>query len=680
LAVVSAAATIAPFAIRSLIAMKLGGTDAPRARSPYPERGDEKLSALDFALTQLLARFSSKFERHAAKLASRIPLVDEHARSLAVSSDEQLARSALELRGPLLRHGFRPDLVARSFALVCETTSRKLKIRPYPVQLLGAFALLNGMFVEMETGEGKTLTGAIAAATAALAGKPVHVITVNDYLAARDAEELRPVYEALGLTVGVIQHGQDAATRRSAYSCDVTYAVNKEIAFDYLRDGLALGSRRTYAERMMSQFGVTQTPELLLRGLWFAIVDEADSVLIDEARTPLIISGMEQDLGETSIYLSALNFARQLQPGADFTISSTDRNVQISPAGSAKLKQLTRGLGGIWEARKAREELVSHGLSAMHLYRIDQHYVVVDGKVQIIDEFTGRIAEGRSWQHGLHQLIEAKENCEITHRQQTRASITYQRFFRRYLHLSGMSGTLSEVAAELRAVYAAPVARIPTNRPSLRATDGIRIFRSAKRKWTAVIESVIRHQKMQRPVLIGTRSIATSELLSRMLAAERIEHIVLNAHHHREEAAIIAHAGEASRVTVATNMAGRGTDIKLGPGVASRGGLHVILTEFHEAARIDRQLIGRCGRQGDPGTFEIVASLEDELINVFARRLKPMLNNSRADQSAPITKNMARIARWYAQTRAQHLHYRMRRQTLRLQDERDKALAFAKPE
>src|SRR5262245_19617984 len=535
--------------------MTLDKLDGPRTCSPYPERGDERLSSLDFALTQLFATFSSRFEHHAAKLARRIQLVNEHARSLATSSDKELARSALELRGPLLRHGFRPDLVARSFALVCEITSRKLKIRPYPVQLLGAFALLNGMFVEMETGEGKTLTGAIAAATAALAGKPVHVITVNDYLAARDAEELKPIYEALGLTVGVIQHGQDAATRRAAYSCDVTYAVNKEIAFDYLRDGLALGSRRTYAERMMSQFGGTEAAQLLLRGLRFAIVDEADSVLIDEARTPLIISGMEQDLGESSIYLSALNFARQLQLGADFTISSTERNIQISPTGSTKLKQLTRGLGGIWEARKAREELVSHALSAMHLYRLDQHYVVVDGKVQIIDEFTGRIAEGRSWQHGLHQMIEAKENCEITHRQQTRASITYQRFFRRYLHLSGMSGTLSEVAAELRAVYATPLARIPTNRPSLRTSDGVRIFCTAKQKWAAVIQSVIRHQRLQRPVLIGTRSIATSELLSRMLAAERIEHVVLNAHHDREEAIIVDRAGERARVAVATDMA-----------------------------------------------------------------------------------------------------------------------------
>jgi preprotein translocase subunit SecA len=664
----------------ALAAMRLGGTDTPRACSPYPERGDEKLSSLDFALTRFLGGCSAKFERHASKLAPRIRLVNHHTRSFAGLSEEALARSALELRAPLLRHGFRADLVARSFALVGEAIWRKLEVRPYPVQLLGALALLNGMFVEMETGEGKTLTGAVAAATAALAGRPVHVITVNDYLASRDAEELRPVYETLGLTVGVVQHDQDAAARRVAYSCDVTYAVNKEIAFDYLRDGLALGSCRTYAQRMMGRLGGGEAPSLLLRGLCFAIVDEADSVLIDEARTPLIISGMDSDPGEGSMYVSALELAREFSPGSDFVISSTDRNVQITSDGSVKLRRLTRNLGGLWEARRAREELVSNALSAIHLFKIDQHYVVADGKVQIIDEFTGRVADGRSWQHGLHQLIEVKEQCEITHRQQTRASITYQRFFRRYLHLCGMSGTLSEVAGELRAVYARPLARIPTNRPSLRASRGIRVFPTAKQKWAAVVASIAQHQNLQRPVLIGTRSIAISELLSAMLAGEGIEHVVLNAHHDREEAAIIAQAGEGRRVTVATNMAGRGTDIRLSAGVVSRGGLHVILTEFHEAARIDRQLIGRGGRQGDPGTYEIIASLEDELIAVFGRRLKQFVDRTVPDQGAPLPGPIARLVRWYAQNAAGRLHYRIRRETLRLQDQRDTALAFAHPE
>jgi preprotein translocase subunit SecA len=598
----------------------------------------------------------------------------------ADASDDNLASAARQLRGPLLRHGFRPDLVARSFALVRETTWRKLGLRHYSVQLQGAWALLDGMFAEMETGEGKTLTALPAAVTASLAGRPVHVITVNDYLAARDAEELGPIYRALGLTVGIIQHGQEPGERRAAYACNVTYGVNREIAFDYLRDGLALGMHRTYSKRITSQLDGTEMPPLLLRGLSFAIVDEADSILIDEARTPLIIAGVDNKPVEASIFTAALNFARQLQHDADFIISSSGRNISLTPTGSAALKRLSAGLGGFWAARKAREELVNHALTAIHHYKIDQHYVVVDGKVQIIDEFTGRIAEGRSWQHGLHQLVEAKENCEITDRHQTQTSITYQRFFRRYLHLCGMSGTLSEVAGELRAVYGVSVVRIPTNRPSRRTLHGVRLYRTTEQKWAAVVESVAQQRGRDRPVLIGTRSIETSELLSRMLTAANIEHVVLNAHHDREEAAIVAQAGQPGRVTVATNMAGRGTDIKLGSGVDAIGGLHVVLTEFHESARIDRQLIGRGGRQGEPGSFEIIASLDDELIRVFASKLATIIDRALPADRNVLPPALARIVQLYAQARAQRLHYRIRRHTLHLEGDRDKSLAFARPE
>jgi len=661
--------------------MPLTETDGLRTRSPYPERSDVKLNALDFALTELFANISVRFGQSAGSLTSLQPLVDKWAPLLSSISDAHITDTALKIRGPLLGRGFQADLVALAFALVREATYRKLKIRHYPVQLQGAWALLNGKFIEMATGEGKTLTALLAAVAAALAGKPVHVITVNDYLAARDADELRPVYELLGLTVGVVQHGQDAAARRSAYACDVTYAVNKEIAFDYLRDGIALGTQRTYTKRIISQLTLDETPPLLLRGLSFAIIDEADSVLIDEARTPLIISGLDNDPEHSAVYTRALNLARQLRSNADFVISPNGRSVEITPEGSKRSKTLTGGWGGIWEARKAREELISQAVSALHLYKIDQHYVVVDGKVQIIDEFTGRIAEGRSWQHGLHQLIEAKENCEISQRQQTMTSITYQRFFRRYLHLCGMSGTLLEVAAELKAVYGASVIRIPTNKPNQRIPRGLRVFYTSNRKWAAVTETVELYQKLQRPVLIGTRSIATSELLSGLLKNAGIDHVVLNAHHDRQEASIIAQAGQCGRVTVATNMAGRGTDIKLGPGVDALGGLHVVLTEFHEAGRIDRQLIGRCGRQGEPGSFEIIASLEDELTSVFSPRFKALLDyyGMRAKHNL-LPEKLARTVRWYAQSRAERLHYRIRRQTLKLQDQQDSALAFAGPE
>jgi preprotein translocase subunit SecA len=431
---------------------------------------------------------------------------------------------------------------------------------------------------------------------------------------------------------------------------------------------------------MAGKLGGTEMPPLLLRGLYFAIVDEADSILIDEARTPLIIAGADNNPLPTPVFEQALGFAAKLKFHADFVSTGNGRDVELTPAGSETLKRLSLGLSGIWEARKARDELVNYALAAIHHYKIDQHYVVVDGKVQIIDEFTGRIAEGRSWQHGLHQLIEAKENCEITDRHQTQTSVTYQRFFRRYLHLCGMSGTISEVAGELRAVYDVSVVRIPTHRPSRRTSRGVRLFRSSEQKWSAIVASVLEKRREGRPILIGTRSIETSELLSGKLKAAGIDHVVLNAHHDREEAAIVAEAGLPGRVTVATNMAGRGTDIKLGEGVDAKGGLHVILTEFHESARIDRQLIGRGGRQGEPGTFEVIASLEDELPRVFAPKLTRILDRSLQRQQQPLSATLTRALQLYAQDRAQRLQYRVRQHTLHLQNQRDTLLAFARPE
>jgi preprotein translocase subunit SecA len=655
-----------------------------RTRSPYAERGDVRIRPIDFTLTRLFSSLFSRFENYTGMLASRVKLVDECAPLFSDLSDEGLAGAARQLRGSLLRHGFRPDLVAQSFALVRETTFRKLGLRHHSVQLQGAWALLDGKFAEMQTGEGKTLTALPAAITAALSGRPVHIITVNDYLAARDAEELGPIYRALGLTVGVIQHDHEADQRRAAYACDVTYGVNKEVAFDYLRDGLTLGKQRNYATRLASTLGGTEMPPLLLRGLHFAIIDEADSILIDEARTPLIIAGVDNNPLPTSTFEQAIGFAHRLKPHADFVHLTSGRNVELTPAGSETLRRLSEGLSGIWAARRAREELVHHALAAIHHYKIDQHYVVVDGKVQIIDEFTGRIAEGRSWQHGLHQLIETKEGCNITDRHQTQTSITYQRFFRRYLHLCGMSGTISEVAGELRAVYDVPVVRIPTHRPSRRISHGVRLFRTAAQKWAAVIDSVLKRRQEGRPVLIGTRSIETSELLSGMLSTAGIDHVVLNAHHDREEAAIVTQAGLPGRITVATNMAGRGTDIKLGDGVDASGGLHVVLTEFHESARIDRQLIGRGGRQGEPGTYEIVASLEDELPRVFAPKLANILAHimERGSQTKRdvLPGALATALQRYAQDQAQRMQYRIRQHTLHSQSERDTQLAFAKPE
>jgi len=659
---------------------QLRGTADIRGRSPYPERGDVKIGASDLAIMEVIGRITSRFENHAKWLAQRIDDVEAFSVHMQSASDHELRAIADSLRSPLLRQGFQPPLVARSFALIREVSSRQLGLRHYPVQIMGGWALLLGMLAEMNTGEGKTLTAVLPAATAALAGKPIHIITVNDYLAARDAEQLNPVYEALGLSVGVVQHGQDPAARRAAYGCDITYGVNKEIAFDYLRDRLARGARHSLANTMVDRLRGAQTGEpLLLRGLHFAIVDEADSILIDEARTPLIISGLGQSR-EPDIFITALSLARQMIPVDDFEIAPKGRSVRLTKLGSSKLKRMTDGFAGIWAARAGREELVCQALAARHLYRRNEHYVVVGGKVQIVDEFTGRIAEGRTWQHGLHQIIEVKEECEVTDIQQTRATITYQRFFRRYLHLAGMSGTASEVAAEVKAVYGLRVARIPPNRPIRRTKIGSTLFKTADQKWAAVIESARHQQALGRPVLIGTRSVEDSELLSRQLTQAAIEHVVLNAHHDREEADIIANAGQRGRITVATNMAGRGTDIQLGAGVAMDGGLHVILTEFHESSRIDRQLIGRGGRQGDPSTFEEVASLDDELFKVYAPTLVRIIRTSCPDDEPLVSRFWARILRRSAQRAAEQLHHRMRKDTLRFQANLDKALAFSSPE
>ncbi len=648
-----------------------------RPTGPYPERREAGRGALDRALVEAYAGLAIRIEQGAKALALRAAEIEALGVQVASLGDGDLREAAEALRGPLLHHRFRHDLVARAFAIVREISTRRLGMRPYSVQLMGGIALIEGRLVEMETGEGKTLTASLAAVTAVLAGIPTHVLTVNDYLAARDAEQLRPVYEALGLSVGVIQHGQTTAQRRAAYACDITYGANKEIAFDYLRDRLALGQRglgNLLVERLSRK---EDAPTMLLRGLHFAIVDEADSILIDEARTPLIISGTSGAEDDHDVYATALRFADGLAVGRDYSVAPDGCKITITEAGGAKIAAEARNLPGIWKARRGREQLATQALTARHLYHRDKQYVIVGDKVQIVDEFTGRIAHGRSWQHGLHQLIEMKEGCAITGQNDTLTSITYQRFFSRYLRLAGMSGTLSEVAGELCAVYGLDVIRIPTHRPSIRRFCGVKLFKRAEAKWEATMSAARKQTANGRPVLIATRSVADSERLGTMLTHARCDHVVLNAHHDGAEAAIVAEAGRPGRITVATNMAGRGTDIKLAAGVAERGGLHVILTEFYESARIDRQVIGRGGRQGDPSTYEVIVALEDELFQSGCRPLARMLQGLALPGRRLLPAWWARILRLLAQHSAQRRHYRIRRATLKLQRELDKSLGFA---
>lgn len=644
---------------------------------PYPERHRKKVGAVDRFLTEALDHVETQFSRRHVKLQRLAAAAEALSPETAKLSDEELLGAARSLRSKLVRYGFLDELTAQSFALVREASSRRLGLRHYPVQMMGGFALTAGMMAEMDTGEGKTITAALAAATAALAGLPVHVITVNDYLAARDAALLKPVYDALGLSVSVVQHGDSPEDRRNAYGCHITYVVNKEVAFDYLRDEISFGSRRSRANVAVDRLVSSRNERRpLLRGLCFAIIDEADSVLVDEARTPLIISGSERSNHDEHIYATALSFADRLDRDADFELIGEPRSVRLTEVGRRRLSLEMEGLEGIWQARRAREDMIENALAARHLFHLGKHYIVADDKVHIIDEQTGRIAEGRSWQHGVHQLIEAKENCPFSSRHEAQASITYQNFFRRYLHLSGMSGTLSEVAAELRAVYRVKTARIPPHRPNRRVDHGLCLYRAAPQKWDAVVTSIKRHTAAGRPVLIGTRSVEASEHLSALLREIGIEHVVLNARQDKDEAGIVAQAGQPGRITVATNMAGRGTDIKLAEAVASCGGLHVILTEFHESSRVDRQLIGRGARQGDPGSFEMLAALDDDLFTTFGPR--------KADLGARLFRDgtsdngrIARALRNLVQRTAERTHRRVRRQLLGAQHQLERTLAFS---
>ena len=654
------------------------GTATPAAlRLPaatvYAERADPSDSLFE-RIGRSLAGLSIAIApgRRTARI---VDMAARHAREFEALDRTGLVRRAASLRVDLRRRGLADATVARAFALVRELSARELGMRHFDVQLIGGFAMLKGMIAEMETGEGKTLTAILAASVAALAGIPVHVITVNDYLARRDADLMGPVYRALGLSVGVVVHGMTPAQRRDAYRCDVTYCTNKEVAFDYLRDRLALGRVKSNLHLKMDRLNgeAARTGRVVMRGLHFAIVDEADSVLIDEARTPLIISGEAEPGNERQIAEQALGLVETLESGTDFTLRADERRITLTDRGKRRLDALAEPLGGIWNSRMRREETACRALAAMHLYMRDEHYIVSDGKVRIVDEYTGRVMGDRSWSQGLHQLVEAKEGCEITGRKVPLARLTYQRFFRRYRRLAGMSGTARETARELWTVFGLPVARVPTNRPLRRVHAPPRICATAEDKWRLIAQRAGECQRQGRSVLIGTRSVGASEAASRYLDRAGIEHVVLSAAQDENEAEIIASAGRPGRVTIATNMAGRGVDIRLDDGVVALGGLHVIVSERHDAGRIDRQLAGRCGRQGDPGSVESILSLEDPLLEFLGSSRLPRL----ARLPGPLGQWACRMAFDRAQSRAERLHSKMRRELVKVDKRLDTLLAFS---
>jgi preprotein translocase subunit SecA len=645
----------------------------------YPEQAFERPGIIDRIADRLVAPAARRLQARKAFDPAIVEGARQFAKEAEKLSDAGVKKAAAELRRVLRRDGFTVPAVAQSFALIREVAGRAVGMRHFDSQIRGGWIILNGMIAEMETGEGKTLTATLPACTAAMAGLPVHIITVNDYLTARDAEWMGPVYKMLGLTVGVVVNGKEPQARRAAYACDVTYCTNKELTFDYLRDRIALGSQVNRIQLAIERVAGTESraSRLLLRGLFFAIVDEADSVLVDEARTPLIISGRSDQAPEKEMYETTLAMVAELEEGEDFAIEGGERHVRLTSKGKQKLTAAAEQLPGMFRGTRRREELATQALVATHVFKRDIHYLVRDEKVQIIDESTGRILPDRSWEQGLHQMVEAKEGCPLTSQQTSVARMTYQRFFRRYLRLAGMTGTAREIAPELWTVYRLPVVKVPTNLPVKRRDLGEAVVATMAEKWRAVAERVRELHRTGQPVLVGTRSVGASEELSRLLTAAGLEHQLLNARQDKEEAEIVTQAGQVGAITVATNMAGRGTDIKLGKGVDARGGLHVIATELHESRRIDRQLFGRAGRQGDPGAFEAIVSLEDELSRVYLKGAPLGLARRLVGDGRGFSQALLRKLVRYAQIRAERSHAAIRRELLTLDEQLGDLLAFS---
>ena len=542
------------------------------------------------------------------------------------------------------------DILPEAFAAVREAARRTVQMRPFDVQIIGGIVLHQGKIAEMKTGEGKTLAATMPLYLNALAGKGCHLVTVNDYLARRDSEWMGPIYKFLGLSVGVIVHGMDDEERRSAYHADITYGTNNEFGFDYLRDNMKY-SLEDYVQR----------------DFFYAIVDEVDSILIDEARTPLIISGPSEE--STDKYYRINQVIPRLRPTQDYSIDEKTRTVVLTEEGVARVEQYLK-VQNLYEPRNI--ELLHHvnqALKAHTLFKRDVDYLVKDGQVIIVDEFTGRIMPGRRYSDGLHQALEAKEKVKIERENQTLASVTFQNFFRMYEKLAGMTGTADTEAEEFKKIYNLDVVVVPTNMPMIRNDYQDVIYKTEREKINAVLEEIKALHTQKRPVLVGTISIEKSEMLSKYLTRSGIQHHVLNAKNHEREAEIIAEAGQPGAVTISTNMAGRGTDIKLGEGVAVLGGLHILGTERHESRRIDNQLRGRSGRQGDQGSSRFFLSLQDDLLRIFgAEKIASIMDRIGIEENEPIEHKMVSKAIENAQKRVEGQNFDIRKHLLDFDD------------
>lgn len=630
--------------------------------------------------------FVGSYQRRAKVLESLrrdAEAVEAQAKAWKELSDHELQARLLEFRAVFRRGGkSAEEQLLSGLAAIREAADRKLGLRPFRVQLMGALALHRGFLAEMATGEGKTLTASLAAILAGWSGRPCHVVTVNDYLVQRDAEWLEPLYHFCGVRVGFVAFWMGPPERVKNYGCDVTYVTSKELLADFLRDRLILGKMANPTRRLIRRMLAPQTGNegLVMRGLHTAIVDEADSVLIDEAVTPLIIAASHKNETLCEAARLAHEIVEDLQPGADYRSNARYKEINLTDRGLGKMVERAQRLPGLWQGQDRRLELVVQALVAREFFQKDKQYIVEGDKVVIVDEFTGRPMPQRTWREGMHQAIEAKEGVAISDPTETVARLSFQRFFRCFQRLSGMTGTARETAGEFWQVYGLPVISIPPNRPCIREQWPDKFFVHEGTKWRAVLEEIVRLHATGRPVLVGTRSVLASERLAAALRERGMDAKVLNATRLADESAIVAMAGEAGRVTIATNMAGRGTDIKLGPGVAELGGLHVIATERHESGRVDRQLFGRSGRQGDRGSAQVFVSAEDELVRRFLPVAGRKALAAAVKGTVPGGERLAGAGFRLAQRRAQKLAYLQRQQILSSDLMLDEALSFASPD
>jgi preprotein translocase subunit SecA len=576
--------------------------------------------------------------------------IDALSSKMSGLSDDDLKAKTEEFKGRVAKGESLDDLLIEAFAVVREAAKRVLGLHPYKVQLMGGISLHEGNISEMKTGEGKTLTSTMPVYLNALSGEGVHVVTVNEYLASRDAHEMGQLFEFLGLTVGLNLNSLNKDEKREAYAADVTYSTNNELGFDYLRDNMVL-----YREQMVQ------------RPLNFAVIDEVDSILVDEARTPLIISG--QAAKSTKLYIQANGFVRQLKQEEDFTYDVKTKAVQLTEEGMTKAERAF-GIENLFDINHvALNHHINQALKAQFVMQRDVDYVVEEEQVVIVDSFTGRLMKGRRYSDGLHQAIEAKEGLEIQNESMTLATITFQNYFRMYKKLSGMTGTAKTEEEEFRNIYNMQVVAIPTNKSIARDDKADLVYRSMEGKFRAVVEDVSQRHDLGQPILVGTVAVETSELISQLLKKKGVPHHVLNAKNHEKEAEIIENAGQRGAVTIATNMAGRGTDIKLGEGVRELGGLAVIGTERHESRRIDNQLRGRSGRQGDPGATQFYLSMEDELMRRFgSENMMNMMDRLGMDDTQPIQSKIVSRAVESAQKRVEGNNFDARKQLLQYDD------------